>query len=76
MSDSNPCHGCQKRAVIFDENGKATTCHASCPEHEAWLKKREKAQENRRAEIEAQNNIAQAVYATKKRTRYYKARKK
>ena len=72
---TNPCHGCAQRWVKFDENGKAITCHSDCPEHEAWLQKREKANQNRRAEQEASNNIADMVYLTKKRTKFY-ARKK
>ena len=72
---SNPCHGCAKRLVKFDENGKAITCHSNCPEHEAWLQKREKAKANRREAQQIENDIAQAVYATKKRTKFY-ARKK
>lgn len=72
---TNPCHGCQKRWVKFDENGKAITCHSNCPEHEAWLQKREKANAKRREVQQANNDISQAVYATKKRTKFY-ARKK
>lgn len=70
-----PCFGCKDRYVRYDDDGKAHTCHSTCPRHAKQLEKNE-ITKKRKHEINAQNGVAHdSAERIRKKTGFYKKNK-